>query len=514
MYSTADNVSWKFSDSDVMSRNDVKPFLQKDVAIIDDNQNGNYNRNQIVFETGNIAGSGFWADYKEAYISVPVVVEYNTTGANLTLAQAKNAVRFKGSFLNIVDTFTVDYNNTNVVQRAENINAYLQFKQHTEFSQNDLVVHDITGYKKMTSDSWDYSANMGIHNNSVVLNEGLDQEPVSYSASQVNVLTALNVKDSGVDVIEQGASAKTWYYHYDCIIRLKDLSELFNGMPLTRGGNIRITLNLNQFSLSSVINAQGVHTVTPMLQGSTVPVMRCGTPGVSTTETLSLKVVSNNGVSHVKNKCRLYVPTYTINEKLEGGYSADSKTINYTEIFTHRFETLPSGSGGSTVGGRIDNVITPNQDKMEKLIIIPMLKRNENGTLGLTPMESPYACEPCVCSPYKINNFQVLMAKKPLFLNVPEYKYESFLREMNGLGLNSGQTDGLSSGLISYKDYVETYGYICVDISRREDFLDKMPVSLEIKGSVVSPKALDFVCFVVTRKNISIRMVDGVMSQD
>lgn len=514
MYSTSDNVSWKFADSNVMSRNDPKPFLNKDVAILDDLQNGSYNRNQLVFETGNVAGSGLWTDMKEAYISIPVVARYITDGADLSLTDAKDRIRFKGSFLNMIDSFTVDYNNTPVVLRTENINAYLQFKQHTEYSQNDTIVHDITGYKKMTSDSWDYNANYGIHNNTVATNQGLSKKPVSLSATQANVLKMADVQESGVDIIEAGATVKEWYYHYDCIIKLKELSELFANMPLVRGGNIRITLNLNQFSMTSTVSGAGVHAVTPVLQGSTVPLLRCGVVANGTEESLSLKVVNNNGVGHVKNKCRLYIPTYTINENVEGEYASGSKTINYTEIFTHRFHTVASGAGASIVGGRIDNVITPNQDQMEKLIIIPMLTRAENGALGLTPMESPYACEPTVCSPYRLNHFQVFLAKKPLFANVPEYKYETFLREFNGLGLNGGQTTGLSSGLVSYKDYVETYGYLCVDVSRREDFLTKMPVSLEVRGSVVSPKALDFLCFIVTRKNISIRMVDGVLSQD
>jgi hypothetical protein len=106
------------------------------------------------------------------------------------------------------------------------------------------------------------------------------------------------------------------------------------------------------------------------------------------------------------------------------------------------------------------------------------------------------------------------LAKKPLYSNVPEYKYETFLREFNNLGLNAGQTTGLSSGLVSYKDYVETYGYIVVDVSRREEFVTKMPVSLEVRGQVTSPKGMDFLCFVVTRKSVSIRVSDGVLSRD
>jgi hypothetical protein len=211
--------------------------------------------------------------------------------------------------------------------------------------------------------------------------------------------------------------------------------------------------------------------------------MRCGRPHTDHVETVSLAVVKNGSSSHVKNKCRLYVPTYTINAKYEGDYASGSKLINYHEIFSHRF-TADSGK-------RIDNLISPSQTDMEKLIIVPMLSREANGTTGLLPMESLYASEPTCCSPHLLSNFQVLLSKKPLYSNTPEYKYESFLREMN-LGVNAGMQNGLSSGLISYKDYIETYGYIVVDISRREDFLSNVPTSLEIRGSIASPKALDF----------------------
>ena len=37
-------------------------------------------------------------------------------------------------------------------------------------------------------------------------------------------------------------------------------------------------------------------------------------------------------------------------------------------------------------------------------------------------------------------------------------------------GINAGMEDGLSSSLISLKDYNSNYGYIVVDLSRRYDY--------------------------------------------
>ena len=59
------------------------------------------------------------------------------------------------------------------------------------------------------------------------------------------------------------------------------------------------------------------------------------------------------------------------------------------------------------------------------------------------------------------------------------------------------------------KDYENVFGYFCVDLSRRHQEDDNTPLSLELFGSVESPKALDFLCIVEYEKDCQIDISTG-----
>jgi len=139
-----------------------------------------------------------------------------------------------------------------------------------------------------------------------------------------------------------------------------------------------------------------------------------------------------------------------------------------------------------------------------------MLSKSGNGTLKNSPQESAYCTEPSTCSPHYIRDFNVKLSSNNIYNQAINYKYESFLNEMNGVfGVNNNKIAGLNSSLISQRDYNENFGYIVVDLSRRYEYDDNTPMSVEIMGNITSLKKLDLLCYITYLKDTTIDLLSG-----
>ena len=58
-------------------------------------------------------------------------------------------------------------------------------------------------------------------------------------------------------------------------------------------------------------------------------------------------------------------------------------------------------------------------------------------------------------------------------------------------------------------DYNNNYGYIVVDLSRRYNFDEKTPLSVEIKGFNEGAKQLQFMCFITYTKEMTVNLNTG-----
>lgn len=499
--SSQDLVTYGWNMSNESGHKDDKPFLKKELLhVIDNNGSTNYSRNQVQFETISLSNNGKLCDYRDGYVSIPLVFTLTRDGGHgIAAADAKNIIQMKSSNLNIIDAVSIDYNNQNVVQETRNIAPLLVFKQHTTFSLNDVEIHGHhTGYYKPSSEGWTY-ANEGMKNNTPSIKP--------YHSMDANVMTSANIKNMGGNCQESSVDGRNHYFYYDCIIRLKDL-PFFEKMPMVRGANIKITFTLNQFDSSVTVAGSDKTDVTMNLKGSYCPLLRCndlvaGTNNLAEyVETLKCDVVSNGTQVHTKNQCRLYVPCYTMSPSFESQYlEQGSKKVLYTDVY---FQRLRNTQGG------FQHLITNSLSRMKRLVIVPMLSSSSNGTLNIDEQSSPYSSCPCTTAPHFIQNFNVALSGSNVYQNSITYKYETYLDEMNGVfGVNSGKEAGVSSSLISLKDYESNYGYIVVDLSRRYNYDENTPLSVQISGTVASPKALDFLIYLEYEKDISINLATG-----
>jgi hypothetical protein len=494
MATTKDNVVFDFSDGNEMSVIASKPFLKKElIYIIDQNGSSDYSRNQVVFETLSIANNGRYADYKDGFVSFPLHITLASdtdfaTGADVNL---RSKIEMKGSNLNVIDSVEIQYNNETVVQTNPNLTPYLIFKQHSTYSMQDEMLNKHSGYRKDTN-MWKYDNVKG-------LGHIYEENVFDTFQNSVNndVLSQTNLKEKGENV-KDTTDAKIHHYFYDCIVPLKHL-PFFDKMPLVRGANIKMTFNLNQGQI--VYSNAGV--VSNSFKGSIFPVMRLGSTEIGHTEMIDVKVC---GGSTKKSQCRLYLPVYTLNQQYEKNYITQQKKLVYEDFIVKHIREL---------SGQFNELITNSITRVQGLLIVPVLSGSDkgndnNGSFKLSPLQSPFTTEPATCSPYYMTNFNVKVSGLNVYANNKEFGYEQYLDELNGnMGLNANTEVGSTSSMISLKDWNSNFGYIYVDLSRRQSSDDYTPINIEIQGNLQSGKKMDFLVYVSYLKDLSIDLATG-----
>ena len=493
--------SYSMSNESASSQNQIKPFLKKDLLYqIDNNNSTNYSRNEVQFETTSLSNNGRWMDFKNGFMSIPLVMTLTRdAGHAISAEDAKQLLQMKASNLSIIDSIQIEANGVSVVQQTRNIVPILIFKQNSSLGLNDLELHSQTmGYQKHSSEDWSYVDAEGLHNDSTMDKKFYHEE------KNAGVQSLDDLKTSGSNYQQVSGDGLTHVFYYDCIIRLKDL-PFFEKMPLIRGALLRITLTLNQGDSKITVSGGNKTNVSSSLSGSLFPVIRkAGGEVADYVEDISVKVVSNGGFTHQKAQCRLYLNGYTFENSFESQYLAlGSKKVLYDDVYFTKVQKIK---------GEFNNLITNGLSRMKRIVIVPVLNSTVNGTLQVDPVASPFTVDGVgTCSPYKITNFNVKLSGSNVYHNSISYKYEHYLNEMAGAdGVNAGiGENGISSGLISLKDYEANYGYLVVNLSRRHSFDDALPLSLEIQGNVSSGKELDLLCYIEYEKDISFDITTG-----
>lgn len=139
-------------------------FVRKDWLNILDNQNQNYNNNQSIIDTSQLSNSNKYMSYREAYLSVPMLLtvgstSYKSTGAadagalingstawNPQLASSGSTFvgGLKNWFGQIIHSLTLDYNGTTIVQQTPYVNMWNSFKLMTSLSLSDVMTQGAT----------------------------------------------------------------------------------------------------------------------------------------------------------------------------------------------------------------------------------------------------------------------------------------------------------------------------------------------------------------------------------
>jgi hypothetical protein len=380
-------------------------------------------------------------------------------------------------------------------------------------------------------------------------------DPANVNTTRDKFLTGDETKrkDDAVNCIVDEANKK--YFFYDCIVPLKHLCPSlfgYDGLGMIRGANIRITVTLNamvDFNFSKLssggINPLYFHESTFRNQSASETNMwmvAAGTQEMAKSTALNdptahaNPVLIDNGSSllplntggatdaagnlncysfsarlckldtktHGKARCTLNIPSYTIQPSMiESFLKQRQKEITVLNIWYKMF----------TSSGPIQETISNSIVRPKRLIMIAQVaKPTDNGEISV--LKSPFFTSCGHTCPFSIINFQITVGTRQVYQNTAHsYTYENFVNELNGAqGLNGGQTPGLSSGQINFKDFNGLYHYLVVDLSRKEISNEKQAVTIEVKGQLQSAVAMNFHCYLEYAETYYVDISNGAMS--
>jgi len=570
-------------DLSSMTEGTPSVFVKKDWLNILDNQSGNYQGNQSVVDTSQLANSNKYMNYREAYLAVPMVLTATTSTAGTFLVAPQSSptsadyvLGLRNWFGSIIHSFTLDYNGTTIVQQTPFCSMYNCFKLMTTLSMADVEINgaDMGFYPDNplsfgfasstasptvpTTSTTGNEAGLGTYNNTITgafqvvsgafgsflpFNEGLlaRQRYIAFDPVGIGGGTTATAGQPYTELISTSAlnqqykgyinahTAQLLQYSIMATIHLKHIHNFFQNVPLLKGVFMKMTLNLNQTSLSITSSTGGtVWGASALTTGSRV-VVNSALGGVSPimitsdqaqagialnvdgTTTVSIAVgnkpvlstQSSNISAVLPTSIQLYVPAYTFNPQYEDAYlSSPVKKIVYTDIYQYQFNI---GQGAT-----FNQLITNGIANIKSVLLIPYYTADEN--VGLNPYQSPFddAGAGSTSPLCLITNFNVVVAGQNMIYNTQQRSYEQFLHNLRGANsVNADLTDGLTSGLINKLGFEQKQCFYYVDCSRMLPVEEAVPKSVSIIGTSSSLRSLQCFVFIEYGVEVSIDVLTG-----
>lgn len=485
-------------------------FVKKDWLNILDNQNGNYGANQSVVDTSQLSNSNKYLSYREAYLSVPLLLTMTSNAAafapTVDGTNVDHSIGLKNWFGQIIHSYTLDYNGTTIIQQTPFINMWNSFKLMTSLSWSDIETQGATiGFYPDDPLSWSFSnvaspSGVGVCNNT----------NFSTTSSGINVFTVLNnyKSDNGnlgflkrqsyinydadgdngsgtydINGLSEIYAGQLWKSHISnkvdgangslqisvrATIYLKHIHSFFQMVPLLKGVYMKMTLNLNNSSCTFTSAGGAGANIT--LSTTTVPV-----GGVQPIMIASKK--ANNGGSvgllagdyvvslSVGGNC--LEPTQRSLASVQAG-KVGNNIFLYVPAYTfnpvfeqaylsspiknivytdvYQYQVLNIGSTQT-----FNNLLTNGLANVKSVLILPFYT-------SIVPGGANVLSQPVYQSPFDvagtgptsplclITNFNVVVSGQNAIYNTQRYSFEQFNNQLYGVNAVNG---GMTDGLTS-----------------------------------------------------------------
>jgi len=297
-------------DMSSMSEGTPSVFVRKDWLSILDNQNQNYQGNQSVIDTSQLANSNKYMNYREAYLTIPMVLTLTQSiGSAGTFAPATAATSadytlgLKNWYGTIIHSFTLDYNGTTIIQQTPFLPLWNTFKLNTSLSYGDILSQGPTiGFYPDNGTSFrfgsaaDTNGIIGTSNNRNIgsfpvvtgafnafdtYNEGLLRRQQGWNFDLTGA-TSGTVGDNYDDLVSANNLNLLWKSYIftktnatggpptttqgvfqvaiTAQVYLKHIASFFERVPLLKGVFMKLTLNLSQTSVNFSVSAADVYT--------------------------------------------------------------------------------------------------------------------------------------------------------------------------------------------------------------------------------------------------------------
>lgn len=557
----------------------AQDMTDKEILYVQDSQGSSYS-GQITIETSTLANSGRFLAYSESYLEVPLVVSFQSSTSLTGADSLVNGfmVGLKNGHHQLIDSLQIDMGGTNVVQLQPYLNYHVSYKLNTELAPSDVKKYgDVIGYSldNAASATWAAGTNAsgdGTSNNRLSpanltaantisapnWRTQLDENNVNYGfyerqknkaldlqvaagtttagtgwgANPAVATTALanQVAKSYLTSSGVAGTGNVWQWVIIATIRMRDLSDFFDKIPLLRGTYLRATINYNSVLGTVTTTAVGpsmIQTSLTQLSGRTNPLMIAssafGNPtnlavagaagGVFSVSCGIARTASPvSTVTPAISSVRWYVPAYALNPIKEEQYLTMNKfkTMTYRDIYNYNVTSV-------SAGGSFSSILSNGLVNVKKVIVIPVFNNaaGNAATASLNPAQSFWDIVPAGTSPLAaLTNFNVQISGQNMFQQNEQYDFQQFLDEQSRTGVNGGAFDsGIQSGMIGYKEWTHNYRYYVCDVSRRMPAENNVAKSVVITGTNSTAKILDLFCFVEFERKIVIDLETGQIAK-
>jgi len=270
---------------------DVSHCIRKVQLQIYDENASNYSSGRVTFSTDQIANSGYWIDYSNAYLTVPFQITAVHDRENISAVMNEYVCGLKSNTVNLIDNLQIDYSGVKVQNQTTLQNVHANYKILTSQSLNKIQKDGMVSLISPDTATFSYTNGIGVNGNGLTNNQPLPSYksyeltiPASYdidiyqntgylqrllytgyyAEGTSRNLPTITTNDAAKSIAmpfyaTSGAEGVNRIYTWSimAIIRLADISDFVKNLPITRGAVMRLTLNFNGVR-SQVINVINV----------------------------------------------------------------------------------------------------------------------------------------------------------------------------------------------------------------------------------------------------------------
>tara|TARA_R110000822_G_scaffold52123_2_gene135082 strand:- start:2109 stop:3827 length:1719 start_codon:yes stop_codon:yes gene_type:complete len=545
---------------------------KKWLSVIDQN-NGSYSSGQSTLETTSLSTSDRMMNYREAYLSVPLVLTAGNESSNNTtgLANATDKSKLMGlknSYTSLVHSMSVDLNGTNIIQTTPFSELYNAFCLMTSLSWDDVKTQgstigfypdDALSASSYTADAPEGTAASTVNNQSCpradeevggvlghIGNRGFAERLryINYDESgkvggattevaQSVFLTKANATvlyKNQVFNLYAGTTTESPVVQVQvmAIIKLRHLHSFFSVVPLARGLQFRFIINFNQSTTKLTTTTTDVtdERIEKTQFGGVNPLMVSS----AASNGGGSGILSANGVVRFD----LSVGRTCLDSVLSSHAGSNSSGLPQSvSLHVPSYIMNPSLAGayisansskritysdiyqfkinGVASSESVNQLITSGIRGVRSVVMMPMLPTASNGatTTEYQSVQSDAGGGPTALLA-QVTDFQVQVGGVNQIQSGGRYEWEIFQNFVAGAhGVNAGMTDGLTSSLIGQSDWARKYLYYYIDCNRGTDLERDTPKSIQIQFRNLSTKTMDYFVFVEFENSFALDVGTG-----
>jgi hypothetical protein len=547
-------------------------FLNQSWLSVLDSNNGSYSSSQSTLETTSLASSDRFMDYREAYLSIPLLLTLgnaiNANTAGLTGAtNVSKIMGLKNSYTSLIHSMSVDLNGTNIIQSTPFSELYNAFKLMTSLSWADVATQgatigfypdDVMAATSYTDNDVGGKAGMVVNNNDKLTtsldaaavgkvgNKGFaerlryinydadakvggDDAEVSQSVFQTKSAADQLYKSQVITKHDgDGSHSPVVQTQVMAIVKLKHLHSYFQNVPMSKGCQYRFIFNLNQSTSTLTTNGTIVtgETLVKSAYSGVVPLMlaSCAGSGAAIKAVIgtvradlsvgntcldnTLAGYTGTTTSALGRSIELHVPSYVMNPSLEAAYI--SAGSNRKVVYDDVYSFTIRGVEPSQ---NVNQLVTSGIRGIKSILLVPMHTADANG--GLNEFQSVQSsCGGGDCAMLSsITNFNVQVGGVAQLASNARYGYEMFVEQFAGVNaVNAGMSDGLCSGLINERAWSQKAGYIYLAVNRGTELEKSSPKSVQVQFQSLAAKKIDYYVYITYETSINLDLGLGILS--